>query len=79
MDHFIAIIHLHELDDDIERAKYEAGQPEGDSAMELLVSLVRVRQETDAEIKAEGLALAEDANAITRVWAPNPSGLQVSA
>jgi DNA primase len=79
MDHFIAIIHLHELDDDIARVQFEAGQPGGDAAMEQLLNLVRARQEAHAEVQAEGLALAEEANAITRIWAPDPTGLQVAA
>jgi DNA primase len=79
MDHFIAIIHLHELDDDIARVQFEAGQPGGDTAMEQLLNLVRARQEAHAEAQAEGLALAEEANAITRIWAPDPTGLQVAA
>jgi DNA primase len=79
MDHFMAIIHLHELDDDIVRVQFEAGQSGGDAAMEQLVSLVRARQDANAEVQAEGLVLAEEANALTRVWAPNPAGLQVTA
>jgi DNA primase len=80
MDHFIAVIHLHELDDDIARVQFEAGQPgAGDAAMEQLVHLVRARQETHVAIQAEGLALAEEANAMTRIWAPGPASLQVAA
>jgi DNA primase len=80
MDHFIAVIHLHQLDDDIAHVEFKAGQPSGgDAAMEQLVNLVRARHDAQAEIQAEGLALAEEANAITRIWAPNPAGLQVAA
>jgi hypothetical protein len=79
MNHFIAIIHLHELDDDIARVQFEAGQPSGDLAMEQLVNLVKTRQETHSEIQVEGANLAEEANAITRVWAPDRGGMQVAA
>jgi DNA primase len=79
MDHFIAIIHLHELDDDIARVQFEAGQPSGDLAMEQLVNLVKTRQEVRSEIQVEGANLAEEANDITRVWAPDRGGMQVAA
>ncbi|MCP3371168.1 DNA primase [Bradyrhizobium cajani] len=79
MDHFIRIIHLHQMDDDIARVQFEAGQPGGDGAMEQLVNLVNVRHETHAEIQAEGLILAEEANVLTRIWSPEPASLQVSA
>jgi DNA primase len=80
MDHFIAIIHLHELDDDIARVQFEAGQPSGgDAAMEQLVSLVRARQDAHSEIQREGTELAEEASLITRVWAPDGANLQVAA
>jgi DNA primase len=80
MDHFIAIIHLHELDDDIARVQFEAGQPlAADIAMEQLLNLVRARQEGQAVIQAEGLALADEANGMARVWASDPAGLQLAA
>jgi DNA primase len=79
MDHFIRIIHVHQMDDDIARVQFEAGQPGGDAAMEQLVNLVNVRHETQAEIQAEGLILAEEANVLTRIWSPEPATLQVSA
>jgi DNA primase len=78
MDHFIAIIHLHELDDDIARVEFDAGQPGGDVAMAQLVHLVRARHEAEAKIQAEGLLLAEEANNLTRVWAPDQVGLQMA-
>jgi hypothetical protein len=78
MDHFIRIIHLHQMDDDIAHVKDQAGLPSGEAAMDQLLHLVRARQETEAEIHAEGLVLAEEANHITRVWAPEPGNLQVS-
>ena len=43
-----------------------------------LLNLVRARQETHAEIQAEGLALAEEANALTRIWSSDRTGLQVA-
>jgi DNA primase len=79
MDHFITIIHLHELDDDIARVEFDAGRAAGDAAMEQLVNLVRARHDIQAEIQAEGLALAEEANSMNRIWAPDPAGLQVAA
>jgi DNA primase len=79
MDHFIAIIHLHQLDDDIAQAKFEAGQPSGDAAMERLLNLVRTRHTTKAEVDVEGAALAEEAAEISRVWAPGRGDLQVAA
>lgn len=79
MDHFIDLIHLHQIDDDIAHAQFGAGQPDGDAAMEQLVMLVKAKQETQAAVQAHGLVLAEEANSITRVWAPNPAGLQVAA
>jgi len=79
MDHFIRIIHLHEMADDIAHVKHEAGLPSGEAAMDQLVHLVRARQDAEAEIQVEGLALAEEANHITRVWAPEPGNIQVSA
>jgi DNA primase len=78
MDHFIAIIHVYELNDDVARVEFEAGQPGGDAAMEQLMHLVRARHEAEAAIQAEGLILAEEANAFSRVWAPEPTGLQVA-
>jgi DNA primase len=79
MDHFITIIHLHELDDDIARVQFEAGQPSGDAAMEQLVSLVKARQDVHSEIQVDGAALAEEASLITRVWAPDRANIQVAA
>jgi DNA primase len=79
LDHFIAIIHLHELGDDIAHVQFEAGRSGGEAAMEQLVNLVRARHEAQADIQAEGLALAEEANTLTRVWAPDQVGIQVAA
>jgi DNA primase len=80
IDHFIAIIHLHELDDDIARVEFEAGQPSGsDAAMEQLVSLVKTRQDVRAGVQVEGAALAEEASLLTRIWAPDAGNIQVNA
>lgn len=79
MDHFIANIHLHQLDDDIARVEFDAGQTGGDAAMEQLVNLVKARHDAQAGIQAEGLTLAEEANTLTRIWAPGTVGLQVAA
>jgi DNA primase len=78
LDHFISVIHLEQIDDDVAHVEREAGRPGGDAAMEQLVSLVRTRHETRAAVQAEGLALAEEANALARVWAPKPTGLQLT-
>jgi DNA primase len=66
MDHFINVIHLYEVKKDIEKA--EAAAAESDVAMERLVQLVKVREDLRAEISAEALELAEQAEAITRLW-----------
>jgi len=79
IDHFGRIIHLHEMDDDIERVKLEAGSSDDDAAMDQLLNLVRERQKEDSEIEAEAAILAEEASAITRVWAPDRADLQVAA
>jgi DNA primase len=79
IDHFGRIIHLHELDDDIERVKLEAGSSDDDAVMDQLLNLVRERQKEDSEIEAEAAILAEEASVITRVWAPDRAGLQVAA
>jgi DNA primase len=79
IDHFGRIIHLHEIDDDIERVKLEAGSSDDDVEMDQLVNLVRERQKEDSEIEAEAAVLAEEADAITRVWAPERGSFQVAA
>jgi DNA primase len=79
MDHFIAIIHLHELDDDIAQVEFKAGQAGGDAAMEQLVNLVRARHDVRSQIQTEGLILTEEANTFTRIWAPGSADLQVAA
>ena len=69
MDHFIRILHLHEIHDDISRAQVEAG--EGiESAVDLLLNRKREYQNEEEIIRAEGQLLAEEADAITRLWVP---------
>jgi DNA primase len=79
IDHFSRIIHLLQLEDDIERVKLEAGSSGDDAAMDQLLNLVRERHREEAEIEAEAAVLAEEADTITRVWAPGRANLQVSA
>ncbi|WP_213288822.1 DNA primase [Bradyrhizobium sp. sGM-13] len=71
MDHLARRIHLNELDHDIQRAKISAG--DDDSAFDLLLSLVRERQNEHADIEVEGAALAEEAAEIRRLTGPNPT------
>jgi DNA primase len=78
MDHFIDLIHLHQIGDDIARVQFDAGQAGGEDAMEQLISLVKAKHETEAAIQAVGLALAEEANQLARVWVPHPVSLQVA-
>jgi DNA primase len=78
MDHFIRILHLHEIEDDIQRATFEAG--EGDeSAVALLLSLVREKHLEQENINAEGQVLAEEAELITRLWAPGRGTMALAA
>jgi DNA primase len=66
LDHFIKILHWHELDDDIQRARLDAG--EGDeSAVARLLSLVRESHAEQEGISAEGVALSEWAEDIIRM------------
>jgi DNA primase len=69
IDHFIAVIHLYEVKVDVMKAEVKAGESDAtDEAMDRLVQLVRLRENLRQEISAEGLALAEEAEAITRLW-----------
>jgi DNA primase len=79
IDHFARIIHLDELDDDIERFRDAAGQPDNEAAVERLLNLVRERQNEHANIEVEGTELAEEAEEIKRVWAPDRGSMQVAA
>lgn len=71
MDHLARRVHLHELDHDIQFAKAKAG--DDDSAFDLLLSLVRERQNEHADIETEGATLAEEAAEIRRLSGPNPT------
>jgi DNA primase len=65
LDHFIKILHWHEIEDDIQRARLDAGQ--GDEfAVARLLSLVRESHAEQETISAEGVALAERAEEIIR-------------
>jgi DNA primase len=69
IDHFIGVIHFYEVKVDVVKAEAEAGASDGtDDAMDRLVQLVRLRENLRLEISTESLALAEEAEAITRLW-----------
>jgi DNA primase len=69
MDHLARRVHLDELDYDIQRAKTSAG--DNDDAFDLLLSLIRERQNEHANIEVEGAELAEEAAEIRRFAVPN--------
>lgn len=78
LDHFIKILHWHELEDDIQRARLDAG--EGDeSAVARLLSLVREGHAEQESISAEGVALSEWAEDIIRIWAPQGGTMHLAA
>jgi DNA primase len=80
IDHFARIIHLDELDDDIKRVRPEAGQSENNEvAVELLLRLVRERQNERSNVEAEAHELSEEAQEIRRVWAPNRGSMEINA
>ena len=72
------VLHLHEIEDDIKRAKLEAGQGE-ESAVARLLSLVRESHAEQENISTEGVALSEWAEDITRVWAPQRGTMHLAA
>jgi DNA primase len=77
-DHFIKILHWHELEDDIQRARLDAG--EGDeSAVARLLNLVRESHAEQESISAEGVALSEWAEDIIRIWAPQGGTMHLAA
>ena len=77
-DHFIKILHWHELEDDIQRARLDAG--EGDeSAVARLLNLVREGHAEQESISAEGVALSEWAEDIIRIWAPQGGTMHLAA
>ena len=78
MDHFIKILHVHEIEDDIQRATLDAGQGD-ESAVARLLSLVRESHAEQESISAEGVALAERAEDIIRIWAPQGGTMHLAA
>jgi DNA primase len=78
MDHFIKILHVHEIEDDIQRATLDAGQGD-ESAVARLLNLVRERHAEQESISAEGVALAERAEDIIRIWAPQGGTMHLAA
>jgi DNA primase len=78
LDHFIRILHVSEIHEDIQRARLEASEGE-EGPVELLLSLVREYHSEQEIIGAEGQSLAEEAGAITRLWAPSRGSLLVAA
>jgi DNA primase len=69
MDHLARRVHLDELDQDIQRAKTLAG--DNDDAFDLLLSLIRERQNEHANIEVEGAELAEEAAVIRSFARPS--------
>jgi DNA primase len=65
IDHFVSVIHLYEIKEDIKEAEVAAA--ESDEAMDRLVQLVRLREDLRVEIYSDGIELAEEAEAITRI------------
>jgi DNA primase len=78
MDHFIKILHVHEIEDDIQRARLEAGQGD-EAAVARLLNLVRESHAEQESISAEGVALSEQAEEIIRIWAPQGGTLHLAA
>jgi DNA primase len=78
LDHFIKVLHVHEIEDDIQRARSDAGQ--GDEfAVARLLNLVRERHAEQESISAEGVALSEWAEDIIRIWAPQRGTMHLAA
>jgi DNA primase len=78
LDHFIKILHWHELEDDIQRARLDAGQGD-ESAVARLLNLVREGHAEQESISAEGVSLSEWAEDIIRVWAPQGGTIHLAA
>lgn len=68
MDNLARRVHLDELDQDIQRAKTLAG--DNDDAFELLLNLIRERQNEHANIEVDGAELAEYAAEIRSFAVP---------
>ena len=77
IDHFISVIHLSEVKEDIKHAEIAAA--DSDEAMDRLVQLVRLREELRVEVYSVGIRLAEEAEAITRIWSVGRATLPVPA
>jgi DNA primase len=78
MDHFVRVLHVNEIQEDIQRAKLEAGEGE-EGPVTLLLSLVREYHSEQEVVAAEGQSLAEEAEIITRLWAPSRGTLALAA
>src|SRR5207253_7136963 len=78
IDHFVRILHLHEIEDDIRRAELEAAEG-GESAVALLISRVRESHSEQEHIAAEALALTEEADDIRRPWASGRGTMLLAA
>jgi len=78
MDHFIRVLHVSEIHQDIQRAELEAG--EGDEAhVALLLNLVREYHSEQEIVSNEAQTLAEEAEIITRLWAPGRGTMALAA
>jgi DNA primase len=78
IDHFARIIHLAELDDDIEYIKSTASDSEEDEPMvERLLHLIRERQSEHKAIEDQGALLADEAATYKPVWATGDGSMQV--
>jgi DNA primase len=77
MDHLARRVHLDELDQDIQRARTVAG--DDDDAFDLLLSLIRERQNEHGNIEVEGAELAEEAALIRSFARPSLTRLAHAA
>ncbi len=78
LDHFIKILHWHQLEDDIQGARLDAGDGD-ESAVARLLNLVREGHAEQEGISAEGVALSEWAEDIIRIWAPQGGTMHLAA
>lgn len=77
IDHFISVIHLYEIREDIRETEPKAA--DSDDAMNRLVELVRLREDLRVEIYSEGIGLAEEAESTTRIWSTGKTHFPVPA
>ncbi|MDA9430455.1 DNA primase [Bradyrhizobium sp. CCBAU 51627] len=77
IDHFISVIHLYEIREDIRETEPKAA--DSDEAMNRLVELVRLREDLRVEIYSEGISLAEEAESTTRIWSAGKTHFPVPA